>query len=63
MLKKLRNEKTQKSMANIFGVTQQAWHSWESGRTLPSLKLMQLMEEHFSVRKEEIFFGAFNYKT
>lgn len=61
-LKELRADKTQRHMATVFGVSQSTWSSWESGRTKPPLSVMQRLEEMFSLKKEHIFFGLFDYK-
>lgn len=62
LLKELRAEKSQAEMAKLFNISQQAWSSWESGRTVPKPGVMQMMEDIFGKRKEEIFFKEFNYK-
>ena len=62
LLKLLRGDKTQNEMANIYGVTQQTWFSWETGRTVPNNETMLKMEEDFSIPMEVIFFDSFNYK-
>lgn len=55
LLKDLRGSRTQAEMASIFGITQQAWSSWESGRTVPKPSIMQMMEDMFQRKKEDIF--------
>lgn len=62
LLKLLRGDKTQNEMANIYGVTQQTWFSWETGRTVPNNETMLKMEKDFSIPMEVIFFDFFNYK-
>lgn len=62
LLKLLRGNKTQNEMANIYGVTQQTWFSWETGRTVPNNETMLKMEKDFSIPMEVIFFDSFNYK-
>ena len=62
-LKELRGEISQARIAALFDTKQQTWGSWESGRTLPPPAMMQRMEDYFAVRKESIFFAAFNYKN
>ena len=47
LLKLLRGDKTQNEMANIYGVTQQTWFSWETGRTVPNNETMLKMEKDF----------------
>mgnify|MGYP003595565165 CR=1 FL=1 len=62
LLQLLRGEKSQNEMASIYGVTQQTWYSWESGRTVPNNEIMLKMEIEFSIPMEVIFFASFNYK-
>lgn len=63
LLKLLRGEKTQNEMANIYGVSQQTWYSWEIGRTVPNNETMLKMEKDFAIPMEVIFFNSFNYKS
>ena len=62
LLKLLRGDNSQESMATQYGVTQQTWYSWESGRTTPNTETMLKMEKSFSIPMEVIFFDSFNYK-
>lgn len=62
LLQLLRGNNSQAEMATIYGVTQQAWYSWESGRTVPNNEIMLRMENDFSIPMEVIFFTSFNYK-
>ena len=62
LLQVLRGENSQADMASIYGVTQQTWYSWESGRTVPNNEIMLRMENDFSIPMEVIFFASFNYK-
>ena len=61
-LKELRGLKSQKKMAEIFGVSQQAWSKWESGAASPCKALMLEIERYFKMPMEAIFFDVFNYK-
>ena len=63
LLHLLRGEVSQEKMAQKYGVKQQTWYSWESGRTIPSNETMLQMEHDFAIPMEVIFFDAFNYKT
>ena len=36
-----RGTRSQTEMANIYGVTQQAWSMWERGENIPSLPTMK----------------------
>ena len=62
LLKLLRGDNSQESMAKQYGVTQQTWYSWASGRTTPNNETMLKMEKSFSIPMEVIFFDSFNYK-
>ena len=62
LLRLLRGEVSQEKMAQKYGVTQQAWYFWESGRNTPSNEIMLQMERDFSIPMEVIFFNSFNYK-
>ena len=62
LLKKLRGEKSQMKIAEEYGVTQQCWQSWESGRTVPDNATMLRMEKEFGIPMEEIFFDVFYQK-
>ena len=61
-LKSLRGMKSQKQMAEIFGVSQQAWSKWEAGTASPCKALMLEIERFFNLPMEVIFFEVFNYK-
>ena len=62
LLHLLRGGLSQEKMAQKYGVKQQTWYSWESGRTIPSNEIMLQMEHDFSIPMEVIFFDSFNYK-
>jgi len=57
-----KNGYSQEELATILGVKQQTLSSWEIGRTLPKPYQMQKIEDILKVKKENIFFEAFNYK-
>ena len=63
LLQLLRGSASQNEMASKYGVIQQTWYSWESGRTVPSNEVMLKMERDFGIPMEVIFFDSFNYKT
>lgn len=44
LLQLLRGSESQNDMAIKYGVIQQTWYSWESGRTVPSNEIMLKME-------------------
>ena len=60
LLIQFRCEKTQAEIAKEFGVSQQAWASWENGTSQPSVILMKKLEDAIGVPMEEIFFDVFN---
>lgn len=62
LLEFLRGNRSQIEIASVYGVSQQAWSSWETGRTLPDNKIMLRMEYDFQLPMEVIFFESFNYK-
>jgi len=62
ILIKARGDTSQKEMALIFGVKQQTYSSWETGRSKPAPFIMKQMEIHFSIPMEELFFDVFNSK-
>lgn len=55
LLSTIRQDKTQAEIAAVYGVSQQAWSSWESGRTVPDLNIMLQMEQSTGIPMEEIF--------
>ncbi len=57
-----RDNKSQEEMAKMFGVRQQTYSSWETGRSKPSLAIIKQMELEFSVPMEELFPDLFNSK-
>ncbi len=62
-LKTLRNKAglSQVELANKLGTTQKNISSWETGRTVPRPPMMQKVADFFGVKKDDIFFAAFNY--
>ncbi len=62
LLKLLRGAMSQAAIAKKYGVSQSTWCSWESGRTLPNLKIMLCIERDFNIPLEVIFFKESNYK-
>lgn len=65
ILKEIRenNNISQEELARIMNVSQKTISSWEVGRTTPKVNKMQLLEDFFNIKKEDIFFSAFNYKS
>lgn len=59
-LVKFRGKRTQTEMADLYGVSQQAWSLWERGEKTPSILIMKKLETDIGVPMEEIFFDFFN---
>jgi DNA-binding XRE family transcriptional regulator len=59
---KARGERSQKQLGERYGVTQQSYCSWESGRTSPPHWVIEDMEYYFGVPKKELFPDLFNSK-
>jgi len=57
-----RGDKSQAEMGKRYGVTQQAWSSWENGDTNPNVVTMRQIEKDSGVEMEVIFFDLFNKK-
>ncbi len=55
-----RGERSQADMASHYGVTQQAWNSWESGRRTPRPHIMKRLEIDSGIPMEVLFFDVFN---
>lgn len=55
-----RGSRTQKEMAEKYGVTQQAWNRWEMGHTAPVLPIMKRLEVDSGIPMEELFFDRFH---
>lgn len=62
-LKVLRAEKnlTQAQLAKVLGTSQVNVSAWETGKATPRPSMMQRISDYFGVKKEDIFFAAFNY--
>ena len=59
---KFRGNRSQAVMAGIYGVTQQVWSKWETGKSTPSAIMMKKIEMDSGVPMEKIFFDIFNSK-
>lgn len=55
-----RGDRSQQEMAVMYGVTQQAWSSWENGITKPDVVTMQKLSKDIGKNIEDIFFDVFN---
>ena len=54
-----RGTRSQTEMANIYGVTQQAWSMWERGENTPIPAIMKKLEDDIGVPMEQIFPDVF----
>ena len=63
-LKTIRERKglTQEELAVVLKVNQRTISKWEHGKSVPSVAIMQLLEDYLGVKKEKLFYGAFNYE-
>ena len=50
-----RGNRSQIEMANIYGVSQQAWSKYENGTTKPELELMVKISNDMGEKIEDIF--------
>ena len=55
-----RGNRTQKEMAEKYGVTQQAWSQWENGDKKPDVTIMKQIEKDSGTPMEVLFFDVFN---
>ena len=55
-----RGKRSQQEMAEVYGVTQQAWSGWETGALTPGVVIMKRLENDSGIPMEEIFFDFFN---
>lgn len=53
-----RGERSQQEMADKAGISQQAWDSWENGKTSPNLKNVKKIADNLGV-EPEYFFSLF----
>ena len=60
LLIQYRGKKSQKTMAEKYGVSQQTWSFWESGKATPSPAMMKRIATDSKKPMEKIFFDAFN---
>lgn len=51
-----RGKRSQKAMAKKYGVSQQAWSFWESGKTTPRPEKMKRIARDIKLPIEAIFF-------
>lgn len=63
ILIRFRGSRSQTEMANMYGVSQQAWSLWELGEKTPTVLTMKRLENDIGLPMEEIFFDVFNEKS
>lgn len=55
-----RGSRSQLTMANQYGITQQTWSNWEQGKSIPDPYMMKRLEIDSGFPMEELFFDIFN---
>lgn len=55
-----RGKRSQKEMAKLYNVSQQAWNGWELGLYAPKPSIMKKIENDSGICMEELFFDVFN---
>lgn len=58
-----RGSRSQREMAEKYGVSQQLWALWEAGKSVPRPHVMKQISKDSKKPMEEIFFDAFNQKN
>ena len=59
-LVRYRGGKSQNEMASKFGVSQQTWSFWESGKSTPTIQKMKRLEVASGVSMEVLFPDVFS---
>ncbi|WP_337937017.1 helix-turn-helix transcriptional regulator [Acidaminococcus fermentans] len=62
LLVEFRGKRTQKEMADKYGVSQQSWSFWENGARKPPLNIMLQLEKDSGIPMEKLFYKEFNNK-
>lgn len=60
---KFRAGRTQKDMAQKYGVSQQVWNCWEKGVSSPRVHMMKRLSDDSHVSMEKLFPDQFNDKS
>lgn len=55
-----RGRRSQRQMAEMYGVKQQVWCRWEIGTAKPRVQTMMKLERDIGVPMEKIFSDVFN---
>lgn len=59
---RIKNNLTQKDLAEKYGVTYQAVSKWENGKNIPDIALLKQMSQDFHINIEDILNGSYNSK-
>lgn len=60
LLIRFRGDKTQNKIAQEYGVTQQEWSYWETGKQNPNTVMMRQLEKDSGIPMEDLFPDVFN---
>lgn len=52
---RLKNGRTQESLANVLGITSQAVSRWESGESYPGVDIIPIIANYFGITIDELF--------
>ena len=63
LLIQYRGKRSQREMAELYGVSQQLWACWELGKAVPRPHIMKQIEDDSNIPMEKIFFDAFDQKN
>ena len=55
-----RGRRSQKEMAELYGISQQTWSFWENGKSTPPAKMMKRISDNSGIPVEKLFFDIFN---
>ena len=59
---RIKNNLTQKDLAEKYGVTYQAVSKWENGKNIPDIALLKQMSQDFNINIEDILNGTYTKK-
>lgn len=52
---RLKNDQTQETLANAFGITSQAISRWESGESYPGVDIIPIIANYFGITIDKLF--------
>ena len=61
-LSTFRGSRTQREMAEHYGVSQQLWSLWEKGERTPPAATMLRLQQDSGIPMEQLFYTQFNNK-